>query len=84
MALEKKITFDHMIGEDGDINVRRITRVVEDGEELSKTYHRHVVEPGDEVAEQDERTQGIAGLVHTTKCVKDYKDKKEKNKWKWK
>ena len=73
--LEKKITFDHSITELGHIQVRRITRVMEDGVEIGKQYHRHVVSPGDDFVNEDERTKKIAQVVHTTKVIKNYKDK---------
>ena len=73
--LEKKVTFDHSITELGHIQVRRITRVMEDGVEIGKQYHRHVVSPGDDYVKEDERTKKIAGVVHTAKVIKEYKDK---------
>ena len=48
--LEKKVTFDQHINENGIIHVRQITRVLEDGKELSKSYHRTTVNPKDDVA----------------------------------
>jgi hypothetical protein len=80
MAIEKEVTYDHTIKEDGQIEVCRITRLVEDGVVLAKNYHRHVVEPGTDVTDQDERTKLISGVVHTAKNKKDFKDKKEKEK----
>ena len=73
--LNKKITFDQSITEDGHIQVRRITRVMEDGVEIGKQYHRHVVSPGDDFVNEDERTKKIAQVVHTVEVIKDYKDK---------
>ena len=73
--LEKKVTYDQSITEDGHIQVRRITRVLEDGVEIGKQYHRHVVSPGDDFVNEDERTKKIAQVIHTAKVVKDYKDK---------
>jgi len=73
--LEKKVTFDHSITELGHIQVRRITRVMEDGVEIGKQYHRHVVSPGDDYVKEDERTKKIANAVHTAKVIKEYKDK---------
>jgi len=75
MALIKQITYDHSITELGHIQVRKITRIMEDGVEIGKQYHRHVVSPGDDYTKEDERTKKIAGVVHTAKVIKDYKDK---------
>lgn len=73
--LEKQITFDHQITEDGIINVRQITRIFEDGKELTdlKSYHRHTVIPLDNVENEDDRTRVIAGAIYTTEFVKAYK-----------
>ena len=72
--LEKQISYSHEITEYGHIQVRRITRIMEDGVELSKSYHRHVVSPGDDTEGQDALTIAIAKAVHTTEVVETYKD----------
>ena len=71
--LEKRISYDHSITELGHIQVRRITRIVEDGKELSKAYHRHVLSPGDSVKGQDERSKKIAKAIWTPKVIETYK-----------
>ena len=73
--LEKLMTFDQQITEDGIIQVRQITRVFEDGNELSKSYHRHVVTPLDNVENEDDRTKVIASAIYTPEFVKVYKKK---------
>ena len=77
--LKKEISYDHSITESGHIQVRRITRILEDGVERGKQYHRHVISPGDDVKDEDERTKLIAGAVHTPKVVKAYKDMIKEN-----
>ena len=72
MALSKVISYDHSITEIGHIQVRKITRIMEDGKEISKSYHRHVVSPGDDVKDQDERTQKIAQAIHTSEVIEVY------------
>lgn len=69
MSLEKVISHDHSITESGHIQVRRITRIMEDGKDISKTYHRHVLSPGDDVEGQDERSKVIAQAVWTPEVV---------------
>jgi len=80
--LKKQITFDHSITESSHIQVRKITRIMEDGKELSKSYHRHVISPGDNVTDQDERTMLIARVLHTPKVIKAYKDMIKENELK--
>jgi len=46
MALTKEIVVDKIeVLEKGHVQVRTATRVLEDGVELSSSFHRHVVEP---------------------------------------
>ena len=72
--ITKKITFDHHILEDGQLQVREITRIMEDEVELSKSYKRHVVEPGQPTAAEDKRTVRLMAIVHTPKTVADYEE----------
>lgn len=78
--LEKKISFDHFITESGHIEIRRITRILEDGKELSKSYHRHVVIPTDDVSKEDDRTKLIASVLYTPEFVETYKEKMKEKK----
>lgn len=74
--LEKIVTIDKIeILEDGQIQVRRADKIMEDGVEIAKTYHRHVLAPGDDTAAQDKRVVDVAGVVWTVDVVKMYKDK---------
>lgn len=72
MALQKVVSHDHSITEHGHILVRKITRILEGGKELSKTYHRHVVNPGDDCSGHDNRTQELAVVAHTPEVVAEY------------
>ena len=46
MALTKETIVDKIeVLELGQVQVRTATRVLEDGTQLSQSYHRHVVEP---------------------------------------
>lgn len=70
--LEKKVSYDHSITEFGHVQVRRITRIMEDGKEISKSYHRHVISPGESTEGQDERTIELAKAVHTPEVIAAY------------
>jgi hypothetical protein len=65
VALEEK-SFIDMISwrpEFGHIEVRRSTVVLRDGEEVARTYHRHVVEADQQdLSVEDEVVQRIAAL----------------------
>ena len=72
---------------DGQMQVRKATRVyrddtddgIDNGVEISKTYHRHVLAPGADVTEEVERVQDISEAVWTEDTIKKYKDKQKKN-----
>ena len=64
---------------DGQMQVRKATRVYKDGVEISKTYHRHVLSPGADVTEEVERVKDISKAVWTEDTIKKYKDKLKKN-----
>ena len=46
---------------------------MEDGKEIAKEYHRHVVSSGDDYSNEDERTKKIAQVIHTSEVIKEYK-----------
>ena len=62
--LKKEITFDQQVIENGNIHVRQITRFMEDGKELSKSYSRSVVQPGDDYTDLDDQTVRIMSVIH--------------------
>lgn len=76
MALSKVVVIDQIeVLESGHIQVRQATKIMEDGKEISKTYHRHVLSPGDSLEGQDARVIAIAKAVWTPEVVQAYKDK---------
>ena len=49
----------------GQIQVRTDTIIEKDGVEISKSYHRHVVEPDKDITNEDQRVKDIATVAHT-------------------
>ena len=81
MALEKQIAIDKIeILENGSIQVRQITRIVEDGTELSASYHRWTLNPGDDTTNQEPKVVAIANAVWTSEVIAAYKAQQEANK----
>ncbi len=71
MALTKEVSIDQItVLEDGQMQVRECTRIMEDGVELSKSYHRHVAAPDSDMTKEDKKVSDIAAVVHT-QSVKD-------------
>ncbi len=61
MALTKEIVIDKIeVLESNAIQVRQVTRVLEDGEVLSSSYHRHVLQPGADLTNEDPKVVAIA------------------------
>lgn len=65
MALEKVVTHDGSFLESGVIQVRQITRIMDDGVEISKTFHRHVFDLDDDVTQEAQIVQDVASGLHT-------------------
>ena len=59
--------------ENGCVQVRTAARIVEDGNILSQSFHRHVVAPGDDYSGEDSRVQTICATTHTAEVVEAYK-----------
>jgi len=80
MSLEKQTAIDKIeILEMGEIQVREITRIMEDGKELSASYHRSSFNPLDDVSTQDAKVQAIANAVWTDEVKTAYRAMVEAN-----
>ena len=78
MSFEKKITVDLIeVTEGGMVQVRTKTAVLEDGQQISGTFHRHVVAPGDDYSKEDARVKAICAATHTPEVVAAYKAAQE-------
>jgi len=67
MALTKTITIDkiEVVGEHKAVQVRTATVVAEDGTELSRSFHRHVLHPDADVTGEDAEVQAVCAAVWT-------------------
>lgn len=64
--------------ENGIVQVRTRTAIMEDGMELSKTYHRHCVAPGQDFSGEDKMVRGICAVIHTPEKISAYSQQMEK------
>ena len=72
--LEKVVSVDLIEAlENGTLQVRTKTAIMEDGVQISGTFHRHVVAPGDDYSKQDARVKAICAATHTAAVVAAYK-----------
>jgi hypothetical protein len=59
--------------ENGCVQIRTKTAIMEDGKQISGTYHRHVVVPGADYSGEDARVKAICAATHTADVVAAYK-----------
>ena len=76
MSLEKTVKIDQIeiVGDYKSIQVRTATVVTDDGVELSRSFHRHVVSPGDDCTNEDADVQAICAAVHTEELIAAYEE----------
>ena len=73
MSLEKVISVDLIeVIESGAVQVRTKTAILEDGKQISGTFHRHVVSPGADYSYEDARVKAICAATHTAAVVAAY------------
>ena len=74
MAIVKRTEEDkiEIVGQYKQIQVRTATVIEEDGVELTRSFYRHVVNPGDDVSNESAEVQAIAAVVHTPEVVAAY------------
>jgi len=72
--LEKVVSVDLIeVVENGAVQVRTKTAIMEDGKQISGAFHRHVVAPGDDYSKEDVRVKAICAATHTAAVVAAYK-----------
>lgn len=73
MALEKVNIVDLIeVTENGCVQVRTKSAILEDGKQISGTFHRHVVTPGADYSNEDPRVQAICAATHTPEVIAAY------------
>lgn len=72
--LEKVISVDLIeVVENGIVQVRTKTAIMENGDQISESFHRHVVLPGDDYSAEEAKVQAICTVVHTSDVITTYK-----------
>ena len=60
-------------GQFSHVQVRVATVIKRDGEEISRSFSRHVVAPGDDYSAEEAKVQAVCAAVHTPEVVEAYK-----------
>ena len=74
MALTERTEQDkiEVVGSFKHVQVRTATVIERDGAEISRSYHRHVVAPNDDITGESAEVQAICNAVHTDEVKAAY------------
>ncbi len=74
MALTKRTEQDQIevVGQFKHIQVRSVTIVEEDGTEISRTYHRHVIAPDSDSSGESADVRAMVSQFHTDEVKAAY------------
>jgi len=77
MSLTKEVVIDKIeILEDGTVQVRQVTRIMENGNQLSSSYHRWSIAPGQDYSDQEDNVKAICTLTHTPSVIAAFETSK--------
>lgn len=81
MSITKETVVDQItVTENGIVLYREATRIMEDGVQLSQTYHRSSLTPGQDIADQPQKVQDICNVAWTPEVIAAYQTQQEANK----
>jgi len=79
--LTKETVVDQVtVNENGIVLYREATRIMEDGKELTKTYHRSSLTPGQDLTGQPEKVVAIAQAAWTPEVIAAFQAAQEANR----
>ena len=80
MSLTKQTVVDQItVTENGIVLYREATRIMEDGEQLSQTYHRTSLTPAQDLTGQPANVVAICNVAWTPEVVAAYQAKVAQN-----
>jgi len=78
MSLTKTISVDQItVTENGIVLYREATRIMEDGKQLSQTYHRSSLIPAQDLTGVPANVVAICNTVWTAECIAAYQSAQE-------
>ena len=73
MALSEAKVIDKIeVVENGTLQVRELTRIMKDGAEIAKTFHRWTLTPGQDLTGQAANVQAVAQATWTPEVIAAY------------
>lgn len=73
---EKEVDKIEVVTEYNILQVRTATIIKKDGAEISRSFQRHIVQPGDDLSGQDPKVVAIANAVHTPELIAAFREKR--------
>ncbi len=81
MSLEKQVKIDRVeVVENGTVQVRQATIITDDGNQVSRTFHRWCIAPGEDYSTQEQQVQDICKVTHTAEVIAAYQAQLEANR----
>jgi hypothetical protein len=74
MAITKEVKCDkiEIVGDYKHVQCRQATIIKEDGVELSRSFHRHALQPDSDISGEPQETQDICNAVWTDAVKADW------------
>ena len=73
MTISKEKVIDQItVVENGTVIFREVTRIIEDGAQISQIYHRASLTPGQDLTDIPENVAAICGVAWTPEIVSAY------------
>jgi hypothetical protein len=72
MITKQTVVDQITVTENGIVLYREATRLIEDGKELTKTYHRSSLTPGQDLTGQPEKVVAICNTAWTPEVIAAY------------
>ena len=76
--LEKQVLVDQIeVLENGVVQVRTATKIMDDNKEINRSFHRHIVAPGQDYSQEDAKVQAICAVIQTANVIAAYQAAQE-------
>ena len=76
---ETKVIDQITVTENGTVLYREATRILKDGDEIAKTYHRTSLTPGQDLTGQPEQVVAICNTAWTQEVISAYQAQQQQN-----
>lgn len=80
MITKETVVDNITVTENGIVLYREATRIMEDGKELTKTYHRSSLTPGQDLTGQPDKVAAICNVAWTPEVIAAYQAAQQANK----